>query len=164
MFLKRIPCGFSSKLIDTFVLSQFDRPQIISPRIEISKIFPCLRISFSVYILLSTLIILIVCDYHANFISFPFMTLIILKNNIESVFIIARKAVQYSKCFLSCRTIVIHNLTAKELEYIPKIILLREFKNYINQLWDRLPEHIKADLKVQQHRRCLYFALLSIAY
>jgi len=71
---------------------------------------------------------------------------------------------QYSKCFLSCRTIVIHNLTAKELEYIPKIILLREFKNYINQLWDQLPEHIKADLKVQQHRRCLYFALPSIAY
>jgi len=34
----------------------------------------------------------------------------------------------------------IYSLTAKELEYIPKIILLREFKNYIDQLWDRLPE------------------------
>ena len=49
----------------------------------------------------------------------------------------------------------VHSLTAKELEYIPKIILLREFKNYIDQLWDRLPEHIKADSEVQQHRRCL---------
>ncbi|KYN29401.1 hypothetical protein ALC57_01151 [Trachymyrmex cornetzi] len=28
---------------------------------------------------------------------------------------------------------------------IPKIILLREFKNYIDQLWDKLTEHIKAD-------------------
>ena len=48
----------------------------------------------------------------------------------------------------------VHSLTAKELEYIPKI-LLREFKNYIDQLWDRLLEHIKADSEVQQHHRCL---------
>ncbi|KYN05740.1 hypothetical protein ALC62_03326 [Cyphomyrmex costatus] len=49
----------------------------------------------------------------------------------------------------------VHSLTAEELEYIPKIILLREFKNYIDRLWDRLPEYIKADSEVQQHRRCL---------
>ena len=38
----------------------------------------------------------------------------------------------------------VYSLTAKELEYISKIILLQKFKNYINQLWNRLPEHIKA--------------------
>ncbi|KYN39721.1 hypothetical protein ALC56_05900 [Trachymyrmex septentrionalis] len=40
------------------------------------------------------------------------------------------------------------HLTAKELEYILKIILLQEFKNYIDQLWDRLP-HIKANSEVE---------------
>ncbi|KYN08478.1 hypothetical protein ALC62_00538 [Cyphomyrmex costatus] len=49
----------------------------------------------------------------------------------------------------------VHGLTAEELEYVPKIILLREFKNYIDRLWDRLPEYIKADSEIQQHRRCL---------
>ncbi|KYM99106.1 hypothetical protein ALC62_10162 [Cyphomyrmex costatus] len=51
--------------------------------------------------------------------------------------------------------IVSNDLTSKELEYIPKIVLLREFENCIDLLWDRLPEHIRADLKVQRHRRCL---------
>ncbi|KYN09203.1 hypothetical protein ALC57_18696 [Trachymyrmex cornetzi] len=43
----------------------------------------------------------------------------------------------------------VYSLTAKQLEYIPKIILLREFKYYIDQLWDRLPDHIKADSEIQ---------------
>jgi len=46
------------------------------------------------------------------------------------------------------QVIVMYSLTAKELKYIPKIILLLEFKNYIDQLWDRLPEHIKANSKI----------------
>ncbi|XP_011685485.1 PREDICTED: uncharacterized protein LOC105448537 [Wasmannia auropunctata] len=37
------------------------------------------------------------------------------------------------------------SLTNKELEYIPKVVLLREFPNCISKLWDKLPEHIKAD-------------------
>ncbi|KYM95357.1 hypothetical protein ALC62_13997 [Cyphomyrmex costatus] len=49
----------------------------------------------------------------------------------------------------------VHSLTAEELKYIPKIILLREFKNYIDRLWDRLPEYIKSDSEVQKHCRCL---------
>lgn len=49
----------------------------------------------------------------------------------------------------------IYNLTADQLKYIPKIILLRQFYNYIDYLWDRLPDHIKADLEIQQYRRCL---------
>ncbi|KYM99640.1 hypothetical protein ALC62_09608 [Cyphomyrmex costatus] len=51
--------------------------------------------------------------------------------------------------------IVSNDLTSKELEYIPKIVLLREFENCIDLLWDRLPEHIRADSEVQRHRRCL---------
>ncbi|KYN43222.1 hypothetical protein ALC56_02406 [Trachymyrmex septentrionalis] len=48
----------------------------------------------------------------------------------------------------------VHSLTAKELEYVPKIILLQKFKNYMDQLCYRL-KYIKADSEVQQHRRCL---------
>ena len=51
----------------------------------------------------------------------------------------------------------VHSLIAKELEYIPKIILLQKFKNYVDQLWDRLLEHIKADSEVQQHRQYLKY-------
>jgi len=50
MFSKHTACEFSSKLISTFVLPQFDELQIIS-RIEIDNMFPCLRISFSVFFL-----------------------------------------------------------------------------------------------------------------
>ncbi|KYQ51995.1 hypothetical protein ALC60_08891 [Trachymyrmex zeteki] len=49
----------------------------------------------------------------------------------------------------------LHSLTSKELEYIPKIILLREFENFIDVLWDRLPKHIRANLEIQRYRRCL---------
>ncbi|KYN07643.1 hypothetical protein ALC62_01385 [Cyphomyrmex costatus] len=48
--------------------------------------------------------------------------------------------------------IVSNDLTSIELEYIPKIVLLREFENCIDLLWDRLPEHIRADSEVQRHR------------
>ena len=61
----------------------------------------------------------------------------------------------------------IYDLTADQLKYIPKIILLRQFYNYIDYLWDRLPDHIKADLEIQQYRRCLkhyIFAESSNAY
>jgi len=36
---------------------------------------------------------------------------------------------QYSKCFLSSYQTDVHDWPTKELEYISKIILLREFKN-----------------------------------
>jgi hypothetical protein len=47
------------------------------------------------------------------------------------------------------------NLTAEELEFVPKIVLLRNFERYVQLLWDRLPEHIKADPEVQSYRACL---------
>lgn len=46
------------------------------------------------------------------------------------------------------------DLTAKELEYIPKIILLREFGRHIDYLWNKLPKHIRNDPEVQRYRRC----------
>ncbi|KYQ47056.1 hypothetical protein ALC60_13931 [Trachymyrmex zeteki] len=46
----------------------------------------------------------------------------------------------------------LHSLISKELEYIPIIILLREFENFIDVLWDRLPEHIRADSEVQRYQ------------
>ena len=92
-FLKRMPCGLSSKLMNTFVLPQFDGSQMV-PRIKIGSIFPCLRISFSVCTLLLTLVTLIVCDCRTNFIPSPFMTLITLRKTTSrmNVFIITRKA------------------------------------------------------------------------
>ena len=49
----------------------------------------------------------------------------------------------------------IYNLTAEQLKYIPKIILLRQFSNYIGYVWDKLPEDIRADPEIQQYHRCL---------
>lgn len=49
----------------------------------------------------------------------------------------------------------IRDLTSEQLKYIPKVVLLREFPKHIDVLWDRLPEHIRADSEVQQYRRCL---------
>jgi hypothetical protein len=49
----------------------------------------------------------------------------------------------------------ISELTVEQLQFIPKIILLREFGNHIDYLWDKLPEHIKRDPEVYSYRRCL---------
>jgi len=81
-----------------------------------------------------------------------------LKNDIEnkSIYRSAQSEIAQlcNMLLIVSDTCDVHSLIAKELEYIPKIILLREFKNYIN-LWDRLPDHIKADSEIQQHRRYL---------
>jgi len=47
------------------------------------------------------------------------------------------------------------DLTAEQLQYIPKLVLLRVCGHYVHYLWDNLPEHIKADSDIQQHRRYL---------
>ena len=49
----------------------------------------------------------------------------------------------------------IYSLTAEQLKYIPKIVLLQQFYNHIDYVWDKLPEHIRADSEVQQYRHCL---------
>ncbi|EZA53529.1 hypothetical protein X777_06962 [Ooceraea biroi] len=45
-------------------------------------------------------------------------------------------------------------LTAEQLQFVPKIILLRECEDYIEHVWNKLPEHIKVDVDVQTYRRC----------
>ncbi|KAL6252178.1 hypothetical protein P5V15_015587 [Pogonomyrmex californicus] len=49
----------------------------------------------------------------------------------------------------------IQDLSAEQLQYIPKVVLLRVCGNYIDHVWDKLPEYIKADLEVQTYRRCV---------
>ncbi|KYM96049.1 hypothetical protein ALC62_13299 [Cyphomyrmex costatus] len=49
----------------------------------------------------------------------------------------------------------IRELNAEQLQYIPKIVLLQVYGDYIDHVWDRLPEHIRADSEVQRYRRCL---------
>jgi len=46
----------------------------------------------------------------------------------------------------------VQSLTAEQLKYIPKVVLLEEFHNCIDQLWDRLSEHIRADSEIQQYQ------------
>jgi len=55
----------------------------------------------------------------------------------------------------------VQSLTAEQLKYISKVVLLRKFHNCIDQLWDRLSEHIRADSEIQQYRRCLKHNNLS---
>ena len=45
-------------------------------------------------------------------------------------------------------------LSARELEYVPKVILVKKFGQYVEHLWERLPQHIKADPEVRGYRRC----------
>jgi len=46
------------------------------------------------------------------------------------------------------------DLTAEQLRFIPKIVLLRNFGRFVEQLWERLPEHIKTDPEVRRYRLC----------
>ena len=48
----------------------------------------------------------------------------------------------------------ITQLSTEELQYVPKVILLKKFGHYIDHLWNKLPKHIKVDPEVQGYRRC----------
>ncbi|KYN04508.1 hypothetical protein ALC62_04621 [Cyphomyrmex costatus] len=45
----------------------------------------------------------------------------------------------------------IRELNAEQLQYIPKIVLLQVCGDYIDHVWDKLPEHVKTDSEVQRH-------------
>ncbi|KAL6260854.1 hypothetical protein P5V15_008383 [Pogonomyrmex californicus] len=49
----------------------------------------------------------------------------------------------------------IRNLSAEQLQYIPKVVLLRVCGDYIDHVWDKLSEHIKTDLEIRTYRRCV---------
>nr|XP_012216441.1 PREDICTED: uncharacterized protein LOC105668567 [Linepithema humile] len=46
------------------------------------------------------------------------------------------------------------NLTAAELEFVPKVILLSKFARFVDQVWEKLLEHVRVDPEVQGYRRC----------
>jgi hypothetical protein len=47
------------------------------------------------------------------------------------------------------------DLTAEQLRHLPKEILLQEFGNYVEYIWDKLPEDLRNDVEVQEYRVCL---------
>lgn len=55
--------------------------------------------------------------------------------------------------YLSVKSDIL-KFTAEQLQFVPKIVLLQNFGDYVEYLWDRLPEHIKADSEIQKYRRC----------
>jgi len=46
------------------------------------------------------------------------------------------------------------DLTAEQISYIPKVILVRDFGDYVEHIWSKLPEHLQRDVEVQRHRVC----------
>jgi len=38
--------------------------------------------------------------------------------------------------------------------YTVKVIFLHVYGDYTDHVWDKLPEHVKADSKVRTYRRC----------
>lgn len=54
---------------------------------------------------------------------------------------------------LSCPSDIC-NLSAEQLQFVPKAILLQVCGAYVHFVWNKLPEHIRADLEVQTYRLC----------
>ncbi|RLU18819.1 hypothetical protein DMN91_009176 [Ooceraea biroi] len=48
---------------------------------------------------------------------------------------------------------LICRLTSEQIQYVPKIILLERYGDYVEGLWDRLPEHLRRDPEVQRLHR-----------
>ncbi|KYN30275.1 hypothetical protein ALC57_00262 [Trachymyrmex cornetzi] len=46
------------------------------------------------------------------------------------------------------------DLSAEQLQYISKVILLRVYGDYIDYVWNKLPGHLKEDSEVRTYRRC----------
>ena len=53
-----------------------------------------------------------------------------------------------------CHPSDIRDLSAEQLQYIPKVVLLHVYGEYIEHVWDKLPEHVKSDSEVRTYRRC----------
>ena len=69
-----------------------------------------------------------------------------------------------SKVYLAlCHSSDIRDLSAEQLQYIPKIALLRVYDDYIEHVWDKLPRHAKTDSEVRAYCLCYRRALQSVA-
>ncbi|KYQ48102.1 hypothetical protein ALC60_12864 [Trachymyrmex zeteki] len=60
---------------------------------------------------------------------------------------LANRAV--SKCISRYHPFDIRDLSAEQLQYIPKVVLLCVYGDYIDHEWDKLPEHVKTDSEVR---------------
>ena len=56
-----------------------------------------------------------------------------------------------------CHPFDIQDLSAQQLQYIPKVVFLRMYSDYIDRMWDILPEHVKADPEVRTYHRCKHY-------
>jgi len=48
----------------------------------------------------------------------------------------------------------IRDFSVEQLQFVPKAVLLRVCGDYVQYLWNKLPEYIKSDFEVQTYRRC----------
>jgi len=144
----------------TLVLPQFEGPQTIA-RMVLGSIAPCLRFSA-------------LSPIFRN-LSSQFITRIVNGCRTNLIFLLDRGG--RIKCYLyACKTANrsvskmfvllsspsdILDLTVEQLRYIPKPVLLRVCGHYVHHLWDRLPEHLKADSEIQQYRRCAFAATVD---
>jgi len=62
---------------------------------------------------------------------------------------------QYQKCFSFCRIKETFSGLPPNNCSISQIVLLQNFGDYVERLWDKLPEYVKADSEVQQYRSCM---------
>ncbi|XP_036141982.1 uncharacterized protein LOC118645292 [Monomorium pharaonis] len=126
-------------------------------RIASGNSAPCLRVvptvAFDPAVLRSRSKTLIVGDCRTNFISTR-MRACALVRAIYTRSILSLRAVVTMFLILSDKRDILE-WSAAELSFIPKTILLRYFDEYIEILWDKLPEHLRADPEVRSCRRCL---------
>ena len=67
-----------------------------------------------------------------------------------------------------CHPSDIRDLSAEQLQYIPKVVLVGVYNEYVEYVWDKLPKHVKADSEVRTYysslRRTLQSAVAADAY
>src|SRR5580765_1342607 len=145
-------------------LTTIEGSQMI-PRIVFGSMFPCLRISFSSIsrVLSSKFVTLIIVACRTNRMFASHKSDFWKMNHGGPIYRDASKrnhSVLKMILLLSVNSDILE-LTAEQLQFIPKIVLLRNFGAYVGRLWDKLPEHIKADSEIQQYRHCTQHYNLS---
>jgi len=58
-----------------------------------------------------------------------------------------------NKMYLVLCPFDIQDLSAEQLQYVPKVVLLRVYDDYIDHVWDKLPEYVKVDPEIRTCRR-----------
>jgi len=158
MFSKRKPFGFLSKLMRTLILPQLDGPQMIT-RIVLGSISPCLR--FSAQAFHHSWFRVTVCDAHRQRLQYKFHAHTkgcALSNDYLKAWESENRAV--IKCISRC-------VLPKFETWAPSScnIYRRSYASMVttSNVWDKLPEHVKADSEVRTYRRALQSAVAADA-